>query len=93
MNVLLRLEVLPFSSISADVQNMLLSIELSGPALVTESSSAFMTTLIRERIRETPTDYDLTAERLLNWLFGKWTPRKYILLLRCPWLTCARPLG
>ncbi|KAJ4290197.1 Serine/threonine-protein kinase tel1 [Kalmusia sp. IMI 367209] len=74
MNVLLRLEVLPFSAISANVQSMLLSIELSGPALLTETSSALMTTLIRERVRENPTNYDLTAERLLSWLFGKWTP-------------------
>jgi ataxia telangiectasia mutated family protein len=74
MDVLLKLDVVSFSSVTASVQNMLFSIELSGPALLTDTSMAFMTTLIRERVRENPTSHDMTAERILNWLFGKWTP-------------------
>jgi ataxia telangiectasia mutated family protein len=76
MDVLLKLKIVPFSSVSETVQNMLMSIELSGPALLTETSSALMTTLIRERINENPTHYNITAERALNWLFSKWTPSK-----------------
>ncbi|KAL5377435.1 hypothetical protein DPSP01_009773 [Paraphaeosphaeria sporulosa] len=74
MDVLLKLDVVSFSTVTASVQNMLFSIELSGPALLTETSAAFMTTLIRERVKENPTSHDVTAERILNWLFGKWTP-------------------
>jgi ataxia telangiectasia mutated family protein len=74
MDVLLKLDVVSFALVTASVQNMLFSIELSGPALLTDTSMAFMTTLIRERVRENPTSHDMTAERILNWLFGKWTP-------------------
>ncbi|KAF2678581.1 hypothetical protein K458DRAFT_394860 [Lentithecium fluviatile CBS 122367] len=74
MDVLLKLHIVPFSVVSETVQTMLLSIELSGPALLSETSSALMVTLIRERINENPTHYNVTAERVLSWLLSKWTP-------------------
>ena len=74
MDVILRLNIVPFSAISETVQAMLLSIELNGPALLTETSSSFLTTIIRERIQENPTHFHSTAERILNWLLSKWTP-------------------
>lgn len=55
---------------------MLLSIELSGPALLTEASSSLMTTLIKLRIAENPAHFNQTAERVLNWFLSKWTPSK-----------------
>ncbi|KAF1847137.1 uncharacterized protein K460DRAFT_331825 [Cucurbitaria berberidis CBS 394.84] len=74
MDVLLRLGIVPFSAVSETVQSMLVSIELSGPALLTETSSSLLTTIIRERIKENPTHFNSTAERILNWLLNKWTP-------------------
>lgn len=87
MDVLLKLDVVSLSAVTASVQNMLFSIELSGPALLTETSAAFMTTLIRERVKENPTSHDMTAERILNWLFGKWSPRKHLREGIGAWLT------
>jgi ataxia telangiectasia mutated family protein len=51
MDVLLRLNILPFSTVSETVQSMLLSIELSGPASLTETSSSLLTTILQERTR------------------------------------------
>jgi ataxia telangiectasia mutated family protein len=76
MDVLLKLHIVPFSVVSDNVQSMLLSIELSGPALLTETSSSLMTTMMRERIHENPTHFNATSERILSWLFSKWTPSK-----------------
>lgn len=76
MDVLLRLNIVPFSAVSETVQSLLLSIELSGPALLTESSSSLLTTILQERIKENPTHFSSTAERILNWLLTKWTPSK-----------------
>ena len=76
MDVLLKLEVVPFPTVTASAQSMLSSIELSGPALLTETSLALMATMVRERVRENPTNFDSAAERVLNWLLGKWAPRK-----------------
>ena len=77
MHVLLKLKIVPFPAVSEMVQTMLLSIELSGPALLTESSSLLLTTVIKERIIENPTYYNQTAERVLNWLISKWTPSEH----------------
>jgi hypothetical protein len=76
MDVLLRLNIVPFSAVSETVQSMLLSIELSGPASLTETSSSLLNTILQERIKENPTHFNSTAERILNWLLSKWTPSK-----------------
>lgn len=55
---------------------MLMSIELSGPALLTESSASLLMTILRERTQENPTHFNPTSERVLNWLLSKWTPSK-----------------
>ncbi|KAF2031202.1 hypothetical protein EK21DRAFT_88334 [Setomelanomma holmii] len=74
MSVLLNLKIVPFSAVSDTVQSMLLSIELSGPALLTETSSTLLTTILQERIQENPTNFNSTSERILSWLITKWTP-------------------
>ncbi|PSN65950.1 hypothetical protein BS50DRAFT_677267 [Corynespora cassiicola Philippines] len=74
MDLLLRLKVVLYPAVSETVQNMLLSIELSGPGLFSDASSSLLTTIIHERIAENPTHHNQTAERALNWLLSKWTP-------------------
>jgi ataxia telangiectasia mutated family protein len=74
MDVLLKLHIVPFSAVSDNVQSLLLSIELSGPALLVETSSSLMTTIMRQRAHENPTHFNATSERILSWLFSKWTP-------------------
>ncbi|KAH7384291.1 hypothetical protein DE146DRAFT_222027 [Phaeosphaeria sp. MPI-PUGE-AT-0046c] len=74
MDILLKLQIVPFSAASDTVQSMLLSIELSGPAMITESSSSLLTTILQERVQENPTHFNVTSERILSWLFSKWTP-------------------
>jgi ataxia telangiectasia mutated family protein len=81
MDVLLKLEILPFSAVSDTAQSMLLSIELSGPALFTETSASLLTTILRERVHENPTHFHPTSERILSWLFSRWTPSKCFLKL------------
>jgi ataxia telangiectasia mutated family protein len=74
MDVLLRLRIVPFPAVSDTVQSTLLSLELSGPAMLTESSSSLLTTIMRERVQENPTHFNSTSERILSWLLSKWTP-------------------
>ena len=74
MNMLLRLRIVPFASVSELVRTILLSIDVAGPALLTETSSSLLITLVRERTMENPTNFDQTADRILYWLLSKWTP-------------------
>lgn len=77
MDVLLKLHIIPFSTVTDTVQSMLLSIELSGPALLTETSSSLLTTILEERVLENPTNFNATSERILSWLVSKWTPSEF----------------
>jgi ataxia telangiectasia mutated family protein len=79
MDVLLKLQIVPFSAVSDNVQSLLLSIELSGPTLLVETSSSLMTTIMRQRAHENPAHFNATSERILSWLFSKWTPSKCFL--------------
>lgn len=79
MDVLLKLRLVPFPAVSDIVQSTLLSIELSGPAMLTESSSSLLSTIMRERVHENPTNFNSTSERILSWLLNKWTPSEFCL--------------
>ncbi|KAF2489805.1 hypothetical protein BU16DRAFT_566907 [Lophium mytilinum] len=74
MNVVLRLGLISYESISEVVERVLPSVELNGPALLTESSSSLWTTLLRGRTEGNPTLFNETSERILQWLYCKWTP-------------------
>ena len=80
MDILLKLEIVPFTAVSDTIQSMLLSIEMTGPSSITDSSSSLLTTIMRERMKENPTHFNHTAERILSWLFSKWTPSRYAIL-------------
>lgn len=79
MDVLLKLGIVPFTAVSDTIQSMILSIELTGPTLLTDSSSSLLTTVMRERMKENPTLFNQTAERIMSWMLGKWTPSKFML--------------
>ena len=74
MDVVLKLGIVPFTAVSDTIQNMLISIESTGPSLVTDSSSSLLTAILRERMKENPTHFDHSAERITSWLITKWTP-------------------
>lgn len=76
MDVILKLEIIPFTDVSDTVQSMLLSIELTGPSFVTDTSSSLLKTIVRERMKENPTHFNQTAEKILSWIFSKWTPSR-----------------
>lgn len=80
MDVLLKFEIIPFTTVSDIIQSMLVSIEMTGPSLLTDSSSSLLTTIMRERLKENPTHANQTAERILSWIFSKWTPSKGALI-------------
>jgi hypothetical protein len=74
MDVILKLKLIPYESISETAESMLSSIELNGPALLADSSSSLWTTLIRLRTAENPSFFGQTSDRVLHWFFSKWSP-------------------
>ncbi|KAF1922871.1 uncharacterized protein M421DRAFT_426490 [Didymella exigua CBS 183.55] len=74
MNVLLKVGIVPFTAVSDTIQSMLISIELTGPSSLTDSSSSLLTAILRERMKENPTHFNQSAERIISWLVSMWTP-------------------
>jgi ataxia telangiectasia mutated family protein len=74
MNVLLKLKLVQYSSIVAVIENMLSSVDLHGPALLSDASASLWITLIQLKSSENPSSALGISERVLQWLFNKWTP-------------------
>ncbi|KAF2667225.1 hypothetical protein BT63DRAFT_427633 [Microthyrium microscopicum] len=77
LRVLLDLELVPFSSISQSLDNMLQLLEITGPAVLAESSVSFWITLVRRKMLQNSNMMNGLSEKLVRWLFTKWTPSAF----------------
>ncbi|KAF2104009.1 hypothetical protein NA57DRAFT_70221 [Rhizodiscina lignyota] len=75
-NLLLR-GIVRYTSVSSVVDGMFTSVDFNGPALLCDSSLQMWTTLIKIRLSENPSSGHGTIERIVHWLFNKWTPSKF----------------
>lgn len=73
---LLRLELVEFSTVSQSTGTMLQLSEIAGPAVLAESSIRFWQTVVRKKLTENPSAITGLSEKLLQWLFSKWSPSK-----------------
>jgi ataxia telangiectasia mutated family protein len=77
--VLLAQNVLAYGDVAPIAQTIVSSTELQGPTELTDSSLALLRLLLDTRSAENPSSAIATAERLVHWLFQKWTPSKLFL--------------
>ena len=79
MAVLLAAQLVMYTEVADVVDSMLGSVDLNGPAAVTEPAATLWTMLAVLKARQSPgTMYD-TSERILRWLFIRWKPCMQIL--------------
>jgi serine-protein kinase ATM len=74
LNVLLDLKLVQYHSVSQSLEYMLSMSELTGPGVLAESSAEFWVTFLRIKLSENPGSAGGTSERLLRWIFSKWSP-------------------
>ncbi|KAF2835398.1 hypothetical protein M501DRAFT_1060914 [Patellaria atrata CBS 101060] len=77
MDVAIRTNRVKFSSIADTVDGILSSIEINGPALLTDTTSSLWITILRMRSAERPSSFASMSERILTWLFSKWNPSNF----------------
>ncbi|KAI9827762.1 MAG: Serine/threonine-protein kinase tel1 [Thelocarpon impressellum] len=75
-DVALSLGLVGYGSIADVVDSMISSIDLNGPALLTDSALSFLTVLLELRRSENPGLVSMTTERLIHWLISRWSPAK-----------------
>jgi serine-protein kinase ATM len=77
LDVLLRANIVPYSAVSHSLNHMLEVAELSGPAILAESSVSFWISFLTLKLSENPSSSRGLAEKLLRWLFRNWTPSMF----------------
>jgi ataxia telangiectasia mutated family protein len=74
LDTLLRQGLVQYSQVSKSIDQMLAVSELSGPAVLGESSVSLWISSLSLRLAENPGSSRGLSEKLLRWLFKKWTP-------------------
>lgn len=77
MDIILRLGLVDYSAIADTADAMVGSVELHGPAILSESSCSLWLTVFDVRSSESPHSSHFTTDRMLRWLFSKWTPSNF----------------
>ena len=74
LDVLMRRKIVQYATVGDGAEAIISSFDLNGPAILTESSSSLMITLLEGRLSEHPSGFYAAAERILHWLFSRWNP-------------------
>lgn len=76
LGVLLETGAVKYPDISDLVDNMMSSLDFSGPAVCFDSSNRFLSLVAPLRSRQNLGSISETLERILRWLFVRWSPSK-----------------
>jgi serine-protein kinase ATM len=74
LDMLLRRNLVQYSEIAQSLENMLQFSELTGPGVLAESTVSFWLQAVQSVIRENPRSKRELNEKLLRWMFSKWSP-------------------
>jgi serine-protein kinase ATM len=76
LDVVLHRKLVDYSIVAQSFENMLQFAELTGPGIIAESTISFWMTTLQTISQEAPGNTKGLHEKLLRWMFSKWTPSK-----------------
>ena len=82
LSVLLETGVVKYADISDLVDNMISSFDFSGPSICVDSSNRFLSLIAPLRCKHDLGTTSEILERILRWLFLRWSPSKHICIWR-----------
>lgn len=71
--VILRFQIISYSRIAETIDSLVSSIELNGPAGITDSALSFWAVVMELRSRANPAQSQDMAKEICGWLKGVWT--------------------
>jgi ataxia telangiectasia mutated family protein len=77
-DAIFQLKLVPGAVLKDAADNIISSVDLIGPAVVSDASMALWSTLLELKESENPSMAPFVSERALHWLFAKFTPSKYL---------------
>ncbi|RDA85469.1 hypothetical protein CP532_0008 [Ophiocordyceps camponoti-leonardi (nom. inval.)] len=73
---ILHTGLLPYHSLSEDINNFVVTADVNGPALLCDSSLSLMSRLFHERNARLPSASQATSSHVTRWVFLKWNPNE-----------------
>lgn len=67
-------DILPYHSISEDINGIVTSADVNGPGILCDSSIALMLTVLRIRNSRVPSASHSTCNHVIRWVFLRWNP-------------------
>ncbi|KIH88290.1 ataxia telangectasia mutated family protein [Sporothrix brasiliensis 5110] len=77
VHTMLETELIPYHAIGDDVNNLVTAAEVSGPALLVDSSLVLMMHLFHVRNATLPSASETTSNNITRWLFSRWKPAEH----------------
>lgn len=76
LHAILSHNLLAYHDMSNDINNMITAADVSGPAILVDSSVVLMTKLLQLRKSQLPNASFATCSHIVRWLFLRWDPGK-----------------
>ncbi|KAK8124784.1 Serine/threonine-protein kinase [Apiospora kogelbergensis] len=80
LHMIVSQELIQFHDVSDDVHNIITAADVSGPAILVDSSVALMTKLLKLRNHHLPSASFTTCSHVVRWLFLRWDPADTIFI-------------
>jgi ataxia telangiectasia mutated family protein len=77
MAKMLETDILPYHEISEDLNTIVTSADVNGPASLSDSSIALMSSIFHIRNMKVPNASRSTCSQIIRWIFLRWNPGKY----------------
>ncbi|OAA62035.1 phosphotidylinositol kinase [Niveomyces insectorum RCEF 264] len=74
LHAILETKIIPYHLIGDDINNLVTAAEVSGPALLADSSLILMLYLLHTRNSALPSASQATSNHIIRWVFSRWKP-------------------
>jgi serine-protein kinase ATM len=83
LHAILEADIIPYNEVADELNSIVTSAEISGPAFLVDSSLGLMLHILSLRAEKLPNASEPTAKSIIGWLFTKWTPGSPYTLYTC----------
>ncbi|KAL6913067.1 hypothetical protein FSST1_010827 [Fusarium sambucinum] len=77
LHAILEADVLPYHTISADINNIVTTADVNGPSVLCDTSISLMLHVLQLRNARIPSASQSTCHHIIRWVFLRWNPSEY----------------
>jgi serine-protein kinase ATM len=88
LDTMLTRKLVDVRDVADDINQIVTTADISGPAVLVDSSLIFMQSLLRLRNVMSPNASPATSSHIIRWVFVKWNPGESLSLARARAANC-----